>query len=100
MCPICRGRGEVDAGVTGGVVEYGPVTMGYDWRGNFVPTRPAYPTFVRPNKNALIRGEVWYLETNDARQKPSRLLMLAIGLLIGCLLRAWYGYFFQGWAIR
>lgn len=64
MCPVCRGRGEVEAGITGGVVEYGPVLMGYDWRGREIPTRSAYPTRVTVNKNALINGEVWYLERN------------------------------------
>src|SRR4051812_40702600 len=64
MCPVCRGRGEVSAGVTGGVVEHGPVTMGYDGHGNMCPTRAAFPRWARPSPAALIRGEVWYLETN------------------------------------
>jgi len=60
MCPVCRGRGEVEAGITGGTVEFGPVLPGLDWRGNVVPTRASYPTKVRPNPAKTI----WYLETN------------------------------------
>lgn len=64
MCPVCRGRGEVAVGITSGVIEHGPVLMGHDWRGNPVPTRSSYPTRVVRNPDAIIRGEVWYLETN------------------------------------
>jgi hypothetical protein len=54
MCPVCRGRGEVEAGVSLGAVEYGPVTMGYDWRGNLVPTRASFPRGFIKNPKALV----------------------------------------------
>ena len=71
MCPVCLGRGEVSAGVTTGVKEYGPVYMGKDWRGRDIPTRAAFPTRVEPNPDALYpadrytkAGTIWFLKRN------------------------------------
>jgi hypothetical protein len=74
VCPVCRGRGEVEAGISLGAIEYGPATMGYDWRGNFISTRQAYPAAYSVNPKAMItvktgdpkkdRDDVHLLETN------------------------------------
>lgn len=74
MCAVCRGSGLVEAGITGGTVEYGPVLIGKDWRGRDVPTRSAYPTTIRPNPNAVLlvrtgnpktdHTDIWYHSMN------------------------------------
>lgn len=65
MCPVCKGRGEVEAGITKGTIEFGPVLMGKDWKGRDYPTRSAYPTKIVPNPTALYSNkEVWFLDTN------------------------------------
>lgn len=70
MCDVCRGRGEVASGITGGVREYGPTYEAFDWRGNKYPARAAFPTVVVPNPNALIvdrrtgKKEIWHLDIN------------------------------------
>jgi hypothetical protein len=58
MCPVCNGRGEVEAGVTDGVIEYGT----RDHLGH----RSTYPTRVRVNPWAYDAkiGDVWYVQTN------------------------------------
>lgn len=64
MCPVCRGRGTVEAGVHTGVREYGPVLMGKDWKGRDVPTRSSFPTGIRPNPNALVTVRTGRVETD------------------------------------
>lgn len=62
MCPICRGRGEVAAGISFGIVEHGPIYP--DERGR--PTRACYPTeyAVSPYAWDSIAKDVWLLEDN------------------------------------
>lgn len=66
MCSVCEGRGEVSASITTGVVEYGPVYDGYDWRGNIVKTRAAFPTRVEVNPHAWDKKikSIWILDYN------------------------------------
>lgn len=63
MCAVCRGRGEVAAGITDMVVEYGPTY--FDSKGR--PSRACYPTRVRVNPEAWDgRAEtVWLVEQNS-----------------------------------
>lgn len=69
-CTVCRGRGEVEAGITGGTVEHGPVYEAIDWRGRHFPSLAAYPTTVRPNPDALYAAtryspqDIWFLDVN------------------------------------
>ena len=55
VCPICKGRGEVSAGITGGFVQ-----TGQDEQGNPI----GYPTWVKPNPQAIINNEIWILDIN------------------------------------
>lgn len=59
VCPVCLGRGEVEAGITDCVIQYGPKDhLGY---------RSTYPTRVRPNPaawDARIK-DVWYVQENS-----------------------------------
>lgn len=64
VCPICKGRGEVAAGITGNPVEYGPSYDTYDWRGNIYPSRAQYPTSCSINPDAWDAKNkcIWYLD--------------------------------------
>jgi len=64
MCPACAGRGEVSVGITTDVVEYGPEVEGYDWRGNIIRQRAAYPTKCTLNPAAYDKRAkcVWFLD--------------------------------------
>lgn len=66
MCPVCRGRGEVEAGITHGTVEYGPVYDGFDFRGNTIKLKASFPTKVSVNPAAWDSAAktVWMLEKN------------------------------------
>jgi len=57
ICPVCKGRGEVEAGITGGFVKTGE-TDEYGATGG-------HPTWVRPNPNAVDKqGRIWFLDIN------------------------------------
>lgn len=47
VCQVCRGSGEVAAGITGGFTQ-----TGEDCNGNPL----GYPTYVKPNPNAVSKG--------------------------------------------
>lgn len=66
LCRVCKGRGEVAAGITTGIREFGPSTIGFDWRGNQIESRCCEPTGYDVNPKALDRkiNDVWLLETN------------------------------------
>lgn len=61
MCPVCRGRGEVEAGVSTGAIESAPYYP--DHKGRLVGR--SEPTGIVKNPTALINGEVWLLENNS-----------------------------------
>lgn len=46
MCAACSGCGEVDAGITGGIVCYG-------WKDE-LGVQASYPTWVKPNPDAVV----------------------------------------------
>lgn len=66
MCAVCRGRGEVAAGITDMVVEYGPQYEAVDLKGRRFITRACYPIRVRVNPAAWDRRAktIWMLEGN------------------------------------
>jgi len=55
LCPVCRGRGEVEAGLTTGKDYGAPDDEG---------VRCRFATQVFPNPAALINNEIWFLEEN------------------------------------
>jgi hypothetical protein len=54
-CFVCRGRGEVEAGVTTGVVAYGETFVGINHKGKSFSVRAQYPTRVEKNPNAMVK---------------------------------------------
>jgi hypothetical protein len=74
ICFVCRGRGEVEVGVTNGVIAYGEILMGINHKGESVSVRAQYPTRMEKNPNAMVKihtgskttdyYDIAYVETN------------------------------------
>lgn len=58
MCPICKGSGEVSAGITGGIVYYGKPDRNRD--------KQCFPTTVKVNPKAFDSriNDVWIVREN------------------------------------